>query len=300
MIPASLPLRAVFILLSCNIVWALNVVVSKLAVDELGVPPLFYTALRSLLVVLVLLPLLRTVPRQLGAVLAIGFTITGGSFALQFLALQTASPSAVGIVNLSGAPMTVLFAVLFLGEEVGWRRALGMVLALGGVGLAIGSPAGMESGWGLMFAFAGAVLGALGSVFVKRIEIDAIALQAWAGLASLAAMLPASLVFETGQMAAFAAAPLVVGACAVFAGLVVSVGAHTAYFRLLQAHDANLIVPLTLLTPLLTILFGTLLTGDTVGWPLLAGGALAIGGVGIIVVRPSRTIFKPLLVRARF
>jgi O-acetylserine/cysteine efflux transporter len=122
-------------------------------------------------------------------------------------------------------------------------------------------------------------------------------LQAWAGLASLLVMLPATLLLETGQIAAVTAAPLAVGACVVFAGVVVSVGAHSAYFRLFQAHDANLIVPLTLLTPLLTIAFGTWLTGDTIGWSLIVGGSMALVGVAIIVIRPSRTIFKPLLVR---
>jgi O-acetylserine/cysteine efflux transporter len=58
-------------------------------------------------------------------------------------------------------------------------------------------------------------------------------------------------------------------------------------------------VPLTLLTPLLTIAFGTWLTGDEIGWPLIVGGGLAIIGVAIIVIRPSRNIFKPLLVRPR-
>ena len=52
-------------------------------------------------------------------------------------------------------------------------------------------------------------------------------------------------------------------------------------------------------TPLLTIAFGTWLTGDEIGWPLIVGGGLAIIGVAIIVIRPSRNIFKPLLVRPR-
>ena len=116
---------------------------------------------------------------------------------------------------------------------------------------------------------------------------------------AVAVMLPATLTLETGQIEAVRAAPWAVGACVMFAGLVVSVGAHSAYFKLFQMHDANLIVPLTLLTPLLTIAFGAWLTGDEIGWPLLAGGALAIIGVAIIVVRPSRNIFKPLLVRPR-
>jgi len=297
--PKSLPLSALGIMLFCNVAWAMNVVVSKIAVSTLGLPPLFYTVLRSAMVLIVLLPLLRSVPARLPLVLAVGFAVTGGSFGLQFIGLQTASPSAVGIVNLSGAPLTVLFAILFLGEEVRWRRGLGMALALGGVGLAIGAPSGSSDPVGLGFAFVGVLIGAFASVFVKRLAIGAVALQAWAALASLALMLPATAMLESGQIAAVQAAPLAVAGCVVFAGVVVSVGAHSAYFRLFQTYDANLIVPLTLLTPLLTIAFGTWLTGDTIGWSLIVGGSLAIIGVAIIVIRPSRNIFKPLLVRPR-
>jgi O-acetylserine/cysteine efflux transporter len=284
-------------MLFCNVAWAMNVVVSKIAVSTLGLPPLFYTVLRAGVVLAVLFPLLRQVPARLPLVLAVGFAITGGSFGLQFIGLQTASPSAVGIVNLSGAPLTVLFAILFLGEEVRWRRGIGMALALGGVGLAIGVPSGSSDPVGLGFAFAGVLIGAFASVFVKRLDIGAVALQAWAAVASVAVMLPATLALETGQMASVAAAPLAAAGCVVFAAVIVSVGAHSAYFRLFQTYDANLIVPLTLLTPLLTIAFGTLLTGDEIGWSLIVGGAMALVGVAIIVVRPSRTIFKPLLVR---
>ena len=295
----GLPLSALGTMLFCNIAWAMNVVVSKIAVAGLGVPPLFYTVLRSLAVLMVLFPLLRRIPERLGLVLAIGFAITGGSFGLQFVGLQTASPSAVGIVNLSGAPLTVLFAIIFLGEEVRWRRALGMVLALGGVALAIGAPAPGSDPIGLGFAFAGVLVGAFASVFVKRLEVGAVTLQAWAALASLMVMLPGTLLLETGQIAAIRAAPLAVAGCVLFVGVVVSVGAHSAYFRLFQRHDANLIVPLTLLTPLLTIAFGTWLTGDAIGWPLIVGGVLALAGVAIIVVRPSRKLFKWQLMRPK-
>jgi O-acetylserine/cysteine efflux transporter len=284
-------------MLFCNVAWAMNVVVSKIAVSTLGLPPLFYTVLRSAMVLVVLFPLLRHLPARLPLVLVIGFAVTGGSFGLQFVGLQSASPSAVGIVNLSGAPLTVLFAVLFLGEEVRWRRRIGMALALGGVGLAIGAPSGANDPVGLGFAFAGVFIGAFASVFVKRLEVGAVALQAWAALATLAVMLPGTMLLESGQFEAVDAAPVAVAGCVLFSGVIVSVGAHSAYFRLFQQYDANLIVPLTLLTPLLTIAFGTWLTGDHIGWSLIVGGSLALIGVGIIVIRPSRTIFKPWLVR---
>jgi O-acetylserine/cysteine efflux transporter len=168
------------------------VVVSKLAVDDLGLPPLFYAALRSALVVLALAPLLRRVPENLPRVLGVGLAISGGSFALLFVGLKTASPSAAGIVGLAGAPLTVLFAILILKEQLRWRRALGIALTFVGVAAAIGSPSGLESGWGLGFVFASAVVGALGSVFFKRLAIGAVAMQAWAGLASAIVLFPLS------------------------------------------------------------------------------------------------------------
>ncbi|MGB3711141.1 MAG: DMT family transporter [Erythrobacter sp.] len=297
--PSALPFGAILILIACNTLWALNVVVSKVAVDDLALPPLFYAAIRSLLVVCALAPLLRKVPERLGLVLIVGLAISGGSFSLLFIGLQTATPSAAGIVQLSGAPLSVLFAILFLNEQVRWRRGLGIALTFAGVAIAIGSPAGLESGWGLGFVFASAVIGALGAIFFKRLSIGAVEMQAWAGLASFVVLLPLSLVLENGQIDAVAANPWPAIGCLLFAGLIVSIGAHSSYYRLLRRYDANLIVPFTLLTPLLTIAFGAWLTGDPIGIPLLAGAAIAVGGVAIIVLRPSRSMFKPLLVRPR-
>lgn len=294
-----MPARAVAILVLCNVVWALNVVVSKIAVHQLGAPPLAYAFARSALVMVVLLPLLRPLPANLLRVMLVGLAISGGSFALLFMGLETASPSSAGVVSLSGAPMTVLFAILFLGERVRWRRGLGIALAFGGVLISVMSDSALEAGPGLVLVFASAAVGALGSVFVKRIELSSIRLQAWAAVASSFVLLPLSLTIESGQVAAFAEQPLLLAGCVVFAGLVVSVGAHTAYFRILQANDANAVVPMTLLTPLFTIALGAWLTGDPVGYRLLLGGAIAIAGVAIILVRPSETFTKRFLVRNR-
>ena len=294
MSPASVGL-----LVLCNVVWALNVVVSKLAVDDLGMPPLAYAFARSLLVMLVLLPFLRPVPRGLGKILLVGLAISGGSFALLFMGLETASPAATGVVSLSGAPLTVLFAILFLGEQVRWRRGLGIALTFAGVLVSVMGERALEMGTGLLLVFASALVGALGSVFVKRLEISSLRLQAWAAVASSVVLLPLSIGLESGQTGALAADPLAIAGCLVFASLVVSVGAHTVYFRMLKEHDTNLVVPLTLLTPLFTIALGAWLTGDPVGPRLLVGGAIAIAGVAIILVRPSETFTKRFLVRSR-
>ena len=292
--------RALLIMAFCNIAWALNVVVSKLAITDFSAPPLFYALVRSIIVAAVLIPLLRPLPAKLWQVLVIGLAISGGSFALLFMGLETASPSAAGVVSLSGAPMTVLFAILFLAEKVRWRRGLGIGLAFGGVLFAMAGENQMQTSTGLLLVFLSAMVGALGTVFVKRLDLSSIRLQGWAAVASVAVLLPLSLTLESGQFAALAASPWELAACLVFASLVVSIGAHTAYFRLLGEYDANLIVPLTLFTPILTIVFGAWLTGDAIGERLVIGGAIALAGVAIIVLRPSATFTRRFLVRPRF
>ena len=292
--------RALLIMAFCNIAWALNVVVSKLAITDFSAPPMFYALVRSIIVAAVLIPLLRPLPAKLWQVLVIGLAISGGSFALLFMGLETASPSAAGVVSLSGAPMTVLFAILFLGEKVRWRRGLGIGLAFGGVLFAMAGENQMQTSTGLLLVFLSAMVGALGTVFVKRLDLSSIRLQGWAAVASVAVLLPLSLTLESGQFAALAASPWELAACLVFASLVVSIGAHTAYFRLLGEYDANLVVPLTLFTPILTIVFGAWLTGDAIGERLVIGGAIALAGVAIIVLRPSATFTRRFLVRPRF
>jgi O-acetylserine/cysteine efflux transporter len=287
------------LMLLVNLAWALNTIVSKIAVGPLGVPPLFYAGARGLIVALVLLPLLRPLPARLGTVMLVGLAISGGSFALLYMGLLTATPSAAAIVALSGAPLTVLFAILLLGERVGWRRSLGIALTFLGVVLAMTGKSDLAMSAGLGLVFASAVVGALGSVFVKRLEIDSFRLQAWASLASVAVLMPLSAALELSPIPALAAAPWELAGCLLFAAIVVSIGAHGTYYHLLQRHDANVLVPLTLLNPLFTVALGAWLTDDPVGPRMLVGGAVAMAGVAIILRRPSMTVPKPALTAAK-
>lgn len=290
---------AVALLMLVNLLWSLNVVVSKIAVDDLGIPPIFYAFARSVLVVLALLPLLRPIPRHLWRVLAVGLAISGGSFALLYVGLRTASPATAGVVGLSGAPLGVIFAIIFLGERVRWRRALGIALAFGGVLIAVASPDAWQASGGVALIFGSALVGALGTIFVKRIDLSSVRLQAWAGVASVVVLLPLTLATESRQIESLAAAPFEAAACLLFAGLIVSVGAHSAYYWILKRHDTNQVIPLTLLSPLFTVVLGAWLTNDRVGMQLVVGGLVALAGVTIIVLRPSTTFSKNWIVRGR-
>ncbi len=278
-------LRDFALLVSVCLIWGFSNVLSKVVVSDWQIPPLFFAAVRFALVLLVTLPWLRPLPRQLGRIVGIGLLMGGGSFALLFIGLQTATPSAAAVVLQAGVPITTLLSVLMLGERIYWRRGLGIALTLVGVLIVVWQP-GLVISAGLLFVFGAAFSGSLGAILMKQTEdIAPLRFQAWVALTSVVPLLLATLWLESGQWQASLAAGWPFLAALLFSALVVSVGAHTAYYGLIARHEANLLAPLTLITPLATIALGVLITGDQLDARMIGGSAIALLGVLIVAVR---------------
>ncbi|MFC0587827.1 DMT family transporter [Novosphingobium aquiterrae] len=278
------PRHLALMVLIC-LIWATNNVMSKLIVGTLHVPPLFFTALRFGIVALATLPWLLPMPRPAWRLLLIGLFMGGGSFGLMFIALTWVSPSEAAVVVQISVPITALLSIVMLGERIRWRRGLGITLALIGVLLVVYQP-GLHISAGMAFLLASAVCGSFGAVMMKQMgDIAPLRFQAWVGVTGLVVLAPASLLFEPGAFAATRDAGWVIVACALYAALVTSVFAHTAYYFLIGRYEANLVAPLTLLTPLITIGLGVWITGDHIDAKMIVGSAIALTGVLIIALR---------------
>lgn len=281
-------------------IWALNVVVAKVVVSGMGVPPLFFGALRSGAIALAVLPWLLPVPRPVWRVVAVGILMGGGGFGLMFVGLRTASPSAASIVSQLGVPMATLLSIVMLGERVRWRRGLGIALAFLGVMVVMWNPDGIDVSAGLLFIAAGAFSGALGTILMKQMEgISPLSYQAWVGFTSVILLSMASAGAESGQLGAAASAGWPFVGLVLFSALVVSVFAHSVYYALIQRYEANLVAPLTLMSPLMAIGLGIWLTNDYFDMRMAVGSGIALLGVLIIAVRPNLTVPKTLLFRNR-
>lgn len=278
-------LRHLLLLILICLIWAANNVLSKVVVGTWQVPPLFFTAVRFAVVALVTLPWLLPIPRPAWRLLLIGLFMGGGSFGLMVAAMKWVSPSEAAIVVQASVPITALLAVAMLGERIRWRRGLGITLALAGVLLVVWQP-GVRLTTGMVMLLAAAVCGSLGAVMMKQMgEIAPLRYQAWVGLTGLCVLAPASLLFEPGAPQAALAAGWPAVAAMLYMALVTSVFAHTAYYFLLARYEANLVSPLTLLTPLMTIGLGVQITGDRVDTRMIVGTAVALTGVLIIALR---------------
>ena len=268
------------------LIWAANTIVSKLVIANLQAPPMFYAALRFAVVLAVVWPWLRNVPRPLWRMILVGLCMGCGTFALVFFALETASPSAVAIVSQLGVPITAVLSWFLLGERLDARRITGTAMTLAGVVLVMWNPDGLHMSAGLLFVVASAVIGSFGAVLMKQIEgVKPLQFQAWVGLSSVIPTLAYTLSFETGHATVALANPWALGAAVLFSGLVVSVLAHTLYYTLIQRYEASLVSPLTLMTPIFTIALGVVITGDVVDLRMALGAVLALIGVLVTAFR---------------
>lgn len=293
-------LRDFALLVLMCFVWATNTIVSKIVIAHWGVPPLFYAGARFMVVMLCTLPWLLPAPRPLWRLIVVCQLIGGANFALMFMGLQTASPSAASIVIQLGVPMTTVLSMVMLGEQVRWRRGIGMALTLAGAVTVMWRPEGMAMSVGLWLVAAAALAGSLGAVMMKQMEgVKPLQFQAWVGFTSALPLLGVSAVSEHGQWTAALAAGWPFLAAVLYSAIVISVIAHTTYYGLIQKYEATLISPLVLMTPLFTIILGVLVTHDHFDARMAIGAALALAGVLIVALRPNHVMPLLLLMRNR-
>ncbi len=286
-----MPIRDFGLLFLICFVWGVNLVMTRWVVSDFDVPPLFFAAVRFLGVAVFLIPFLRPVPKNLGTLFLIAMLIGCLNFGLLFVGLANADVSAAAVTGQLGVPMSTIMSMVFLGEKIGWRRALGISLAFAGVVVIAFDPGSFSLSYGLLLIFFAAVLGSAGGIVMKRMpKMNPLNLSAWVGLFSFAPLFAISGLLETGQVAAYVAGGWQVWAASLFAIIGVSIFSHSAFYTLLKRHDVSLLSPLTLMTPLWGILFGVTLLNEPFTLKLVLGGAISLAGVFLIAIRRNTVL----------
>ncbi|MEZ4453034.1 MAG: DMT family transporter [Nannocystaceae bacterium] len=266
--------------------WGGNFLASAVAL--LSLPPFLYTALRLAIVLVILFPWLRApAPGHWPRLVAVALLNGSLHFGINFWALRAAGDlSSVAIALQSYVPMSVLLSVWLLGERVTRPTAIAVALSFVGV-LVMGlDPDVMGEPLALALCLLAALLLALGSTLMRRLEgVSALSLQAWAALLGVPVMLAVSAVLEGDLVDRLRDAPLVAHVGAVYSAIAASIFGHGGYYWLVRRHGVSAITPYLLLTPLFAVLLGVLVWGDRPGPRLQVGGALVLGGVLIIALR---------------
>lgn len=283
--------RDFILLFAICFVWGLNIVVTRWVVADASVPPVFFAAVRFLGIALVLVPFLRPVPKDLRTLFLISFFIGSGHFALLFTGLAGAEASAAAVTGQLGVPFSTLMSMAFLGETIGWRRGLGIMLAFAGVLLIAVDPASFTVSRGLLYIVASAFIGSVGGILMKRmVPIPALQMQAWIGLFSFLPLFILSALIETGQAASYAGGGIGVWASTVFAVLGVSIFGHGVFYNLIKKYDISLLSPLTLMTPVWGVVLSIMVLQEPLTLRLVLGSVISLGGVFVIAIRRNEKL----------
>jgi O-acetylserine/cysteine efflux transporter len=274
------------------VAWGLNAVAAKIGVTY--IPPVFFTGLRFVFVLLLLAPWLKATPGKWAVLIPAVFFMGGLHFALIFSGTKFSDASTMAIVNQIYVPISVLLAMFWLGEHVALARWAGIVLAFCGV-VVFSMDASVSSHlFGVFLLIVDAFSMALGTVLLRRLSgVPPFVVQAWMAAVGLPFLFATSLVFESGQWASLAAAPWQAWAALAFTVIAGSLIGHTCYYILLQRYEVSLVGSVLLLSPAIGVLGGILILGEPFTFLIVIGAIVTLTGVAVVLRRTPLAGWEP-------
>ena len=273
-------LRDLSLIVLVCLIWGFNFIAAAQGMQHFS--PLVFMTLRFLTVLVVMLPFLRLpTVGQWGRLIFVCLAIGAVHFTTLFWAISRSSDlTSIAIIQQTYIPISVLLAISFLGEQVGWRTMVAIAVSFSGLVVLSFDPLIFSQLDVLLMALFASVAQDLGSVFMRGIKgVGALYFQAWTALLSLPVLIIASLLLEGGQLAAIQTADWLDWTSVAYSGLFSSIVGYGLFFILVQRHPVSSIMPYMLLMPLFAILFGVLIWGDRPGLKLLLGGSLVLAGI---------------------
>ena len=270
------------------VLWSTGFIGAKYGLPYTG--PATFLALRFVLVIALMLAIALAVrapwpaPRQVVHIAVVGVLLQAGYLGGVFAAIHLGMSAGVSSLIVGLQPvLTAVLAAPMVRERLGARQWLGLALGLAGVALVVSAKTSLTGlSWesvGMSFLALGSIT--VGTLYQKRFcgPFDLRTGSVIQFVAALAVMAPFAIFVEhlavrwTGEFL-FALSWLVV---------VLSIGAISLLMLLIRRGAATKVASLFYLVPPVTALIAYFVFGETLPWSALAGMALAVVGVAMVV-----------------
>jgi drug/metabolite transporter (DMT)-like permease len=274
------------------LLWSSAFAVAKLAIADC--PPLLVLTARFLLAGVVIIGAaavfgvrLNLSRRELLLFALLGIANQAVYLGLSYVGIRSTSSGLAALVISANPVLTAVLAVAFLDERMTWRKAMGLLLGLGGVAFVVESrmAGGVDHPVGVAFLLVALVSLVGGTILYKKLAPKG-GLWVGNGVQSLAAglaTLPFAFAFEnvsdivpSWRLAASLA----------YLALFVSIFAYLLWFHLLNVSGATAASSYHFMMPPLGMLFGWLLLGEQVALTDLIGIVPVALGI-YLVTRPA-------------
>lgn len=293
--------KHLLVVLSIVLIWGINFVAVFIGLKSL--PPFLLCAVRFGLSAI---PLVFFLPRPKAPIkLIIYYGIL--NFAMQFGLIFTGihlgiSPGLASLVLQIQVFFSFGLAFLFFHDRPSPFKIAGSLISFIGIGIVAVNIDGQSTFLGLILMLLAALSWAGGNVFTKKIHSDSpLALVAWGNLAAFPPMLLVSLLFDGPQTITDSLQHISwAGIAAVM--YIVYFSTHIGYGAwgfLMKSYSTSVVVPFTLLVPVVGFLSSALYLGEALPpWKLIASLFIMGGLVFGMLEKQVRGLIKGLQARA--
>ena len=287
--------RLVWLIL-CGI-WGSTWLFIKLGLADL--PPITFAGIRFVIACTILFSLIRIrripLPRARADWILLatsGILSFGFNYGLVFWGEQYITSGLAALLQATLPAFGLVFAHFHLpAERLTWTKIGGVVLGVFGVGVVFSNQlavSGRQALAGCVALILSAMFAAYSNVLVKWFgrHLNPAVLSAGQMLFGLLLLLSVGIPLEGNPLKFHWTGMAVIAMF--YLAIVGSVIAFLLYYWLVLNMDVTKSMLIALVTPVVAVILGMIVLDEEFGWRTLAGGAMIILGIGLIVVRKAK------------
>ena len=221
-----------------------------------------------------------------------GILSFGLNYGLVFWGEQYITSGLAALLQATLPAFGLVFAHFHLpAERLTWNKIGGVVLGVFGVGVVFSNQlavSGRQALAGCVALILSAMFAAYSNVLVKRFgkHLNPAVLSAGQMLFGLLLLLAVGIPLEGNPLRFHWTGMAVIALF--YLAIVGSVIAFLLYYWLVLNMEVTKSMMIALVTPVVAVILGMIVLDEEFGWRTLAGGAMIILGIGLIVVRKAR------------
>jgi len=278
-----MPFAHLLLALLVVFVWGINFIFVKLSLEEFS--PLLLCAVRFLLASVPAVFFIKPPAVPFKIIAAYGLIMFALQFALLFIGLRVGmTPGVASLLMQVQVFFSMFFAIIFLGEQPHVGQIIGALIAFIGIGVVALHFDHNVSLMGFLCILAAAASWGIGNLITKKIHsVNLIAVIVWSSFVACLPMFIFSLVFEGPESFVTAYEHMTwKGILSVLYIVYISTWVGYGVWNwLISRYPVGMVVPFTLLVPVVGILSSVFILGEPFYLWKLVAGLLVISGLCI-------------------